>query len=96
MSDAGFTNYGITVEPTTDIGGEEKDSAVAFSDLKKGFLLSKIDVTQEAASSEKFTDDDIAKIKAALGAEEIPDEEQEKFGMKDHPLHVEHLKQGAS
>jgi len=76
---------------------QEEESVVSNIDLSKiskDFLLSRIDVTSNETTKEAvFSEEDIANLRKTLGVEEIPEEDQKKFGMLDHELHEEHLRQ---
>lgn len=92
MEKKSFKDFGIDVEQPTP----EEVTSVDFSQMKNGFYLSKIDVSgNEPANESDFSEIEIAKIKKDLGAEEIPKDEAEKFGLEDHPLHIEHMRKVA-
>jgi hypothetical protein len=94
MTGTNFKDYGINILPAKDGDTTASDTVVDLSKMKKGFILSRIVVSDDAAADDStFSDSEIAKIKKTLGVEDIPDEEAEKFGLKDHPLHKDHLKQ---
>jgi hypothetical protein len=94
MTGTNFKDYGINIISTKDGDDATNTTGIDLSKIKKGFLLSKIDISSpETASDAEYSDEQIAEIKKALGAEEIPDEEAEKFGIKEHPLHKKHLDQ---
>lgn len=72
----------------------EAPSTIDLSQIKKGFLLSRIEVSSDGATNDPvYSESEIAKIKNDLGAEEIPHDEAQKFGLEDHPLHREHMEQ---
>jgi hypothetical protein len=97
MANTDFEKYGVKVlaDDTAD-GAANAQGGVNISEMKKGFVLSRIDVSgNEPANEADFSEAEIAKIKKDLGAEEIPDDEKEKYGMVDDPFHLDHMKQAA-
>jgi hypothetical protein len=97
MPNTDFEKYGVQVLANeNDDAAQTDQGSVDISQMKKGFVLSKIAITDiTPANEDTFSEEEKEKIKKALGAEKIPDDEAEKFGLMDHPLHKEHMSQGA-
>ncbi len=105
MEKKSFEDYGIQVEQ----GVNEDAPTSAVSDLQeKGERSSKLffsefanyDVNPEHPDQSEAIKTDPSEMLRSLRAsnieiEEIPADEAEKFGLKDHPLHTDHLRHAA-
>ena len=75
---------------------EPSGASIDFSKMENSFHLSRIDVSELVSANDEHIDGDEERARLAktgITIEAFTPDEEEKFGLKDHPLHKEHLSQ---